>query len=354
MASKTSAVVHKTCASQPRFTADVVGRFLKKTVFSPSLTLPLLLIAQYTDKRPGYESWRSGAIRTLEVLVSVGLLRWLNGWYSRRTLNNGVSDKYNWNAEIAIVTGGSDGIGQRTVLLLAARGLKIAVLDIKPLQFEAPANVKFYPCDICSREQIAKAAQAIRAELGEPTILVNNAGVLKGKSILDGTDAETRQTFEVNTLSHYWLAREFLPHMISQNHGMVVTIASLAAYVTSSNMVDYSASKVAALAFHEGLATELNTRYNARKVRTVLVTQGFTRTHLVDVISPENTWINPLLEPESVAEAAVEQILTGSSGHVIIPGSAGLLAPSIRSLPHWFQNGVRDQLERLMRPPSGN
>jgi len=58
--------------------------------------------------------------------------------------------------------------------------------------------------------------------------------------------------FNVNTLSHYFLAQEFLPSMVRANHGMVVTVASAAAYITAPRMVDYSASKAAALAFHEG------------------------------------------------------------------------------------------------------
>ncbi len=106
--------------------------------------------------------------------------------------------------------------------------------------------------------------------------MINNAGVARGKTILDSTESDVQLTFEVNTISHYHLAREFLPSMTAANHGTVVTIASLAAYVTAPNMVDYASSKAAALAFHEGLAAELVTRYNAPAVRTILMTRGFT------------------------------------------------------------------------------
>ena len=67
-----------------------------------------------------------------------------------------------------------------------------------------------------------------------------------------------RFTFEVNTLAHYWLAKEFVGGMAKRNHGMVVTVASYAAFVVAPNMVDYAASKAAAQAFHEGLALELS------------------------------------------------------------------------------------------------
>ena len=96
---------------------------------------------------------------------------------------------------------------------------------------------------------------------------MNNAGFARGKTILDATDNDLRLTFQVNVISHYQLAREFLPSMIQNNHGMILTVASLAAYVTAPAMVDYSASKAAALTFHEGLQAELATVYRADKVR---------------------------------------------------------------------------------------
>jgi len=328
----------------------VVGSLIQSTALAPSLTLPLLLLAQYTVK--GREAARDHpkALCVLRILFALGLARWLKRWMNHRAVNNGVSDKYHWKNEVAVVTGGSDGIGQRIALLLAERGLKVAVLDIQPLKYEAPGNITFYSCDVASREAIADTAAAIRGSLGEPTILINNAGVARGKTILDGTDADTRLIFEVNTLSHYQLTREFLPHMIKRNHGMVVTVASQAAYLVLSNMVDYSASKAAAVAFHEGLSTELVTRYNAPKVRTILVTQGFVRTLLAQDLSAEDTFFGPVLEPDTVAELLVRQVMTGCSGHVVVPGSTGFVAVNFRSFPNWFQHGMRNRCERLMRP----
>lgn len=137
--------------------------------------------------------------------------------------------------------------------------------------------------------------------------------------------------------------------MIEANHGMVVTVASQAGYTVTPNMVDYSATKAAAIAFHEGLAAELVTRYNAPKVRTVLVTQSFTRTNLIKDLTPEDTWFNPLLDPETVAEEAVQQVLKGESGHISVPGSTGWLASRLRGFPAWFQHSLRCKLEKLMR-----
>ena len=114
-------------------------------------------------------------------------------------------------------------------------------------------------------------AAEIRKDVGEPTILINNAGVARGKNVLDATEKDLRFTFDVNTLSHYWMVKEFMPLVVKANHGIIVTVASFAAYITVPNMVDYGASKAAYLSFHEGLAAELKTRYNAPKVRTVVI-----------------------------------------------------------------------------------
>lgn len=75
-------------------------------------------------------------------------------------------------------------------------------------------------------------AKKIRAEVGYPTVLINNAGVARGKDIIDATEKDIRFTFDVNTLAHYWLVQEFLPDMIKANHGMVVTVASVASWIT--------------------------------------------------------------------------------------------------------------------------
>jgi short-subunit dehydrogenase len=97
---------------------------------------------------------------------------------------------------------------------------------------------------------------------------VNNAGIGSGATILGGSEDFIRKTFEVNTMAHFWMVREFLPAMIQKNHGHVVTIASMASFIIHAGNVDYSCTKASALAFHEGLAVELRSRYKAPNVRT--------------------------------------------------------------------------------------
>jgi all-trans-retinol dehydrogenase (NAD+) len=143
------------------------------------------------------------------------------------------------------------------------------------------------------------------------------------------------------------LAKEFVPSMAKRNHGMIVTVASFAAFVTVPNMTDYAASKAAAQSFHEGLTAELKTRYNAPKVRTVVVNQGYTKTALFQGYNNESKFLVPTLEPETVAEGIVRQVLTGRSGQVILPG-AGAMLTFFRGFPHWYQLRTREEGERIM------
>lgn len=198
-----------------------------------------------------------------------------------------------------MITGGAGGIGGEVVKLLAERGIKIVVLDVIPMTFQAPSNVHYFKCDITSSAQIHAVAEQVRKSVGNPTVLILNAGVARGKSILDSTEKDVRFTFDVNTIAHYLLAKEYLPHLITRNHGMVVTVASLASYVTVPKMVDYGASKAAALSFHEGLSAELATLYAAPRVRTVVINQGYTKTALFQVC------FNPPRRFDGLCEAAV-------------------------------------------------
>jgi all-trans-retinol dehydrogenase (NAD+) len=209
------------------------------------------------------------------------------------------------------------------------------------------SNVYYYKCDITSPATISSVAAEIRKDVGAPTILINNAGVARGKNILDASEKDVRFTFEVNTLAHYWMAKEFVPSMVAANHGMIVTVASYAAYITVPNMTDYGASKAAALSFHEGLTAELKTRFNAPKVRTVVINQGYTKTPLFQGYNNDSKFLVPSLEPETVAEEIVKKVLKGSSGQVIIPGFGVTLA-FLRGFPHWYQMRVRSDGGKIM------
>ncbi|KAL9595254.1 MAG: hypothetical protein Q9219_006558 [cf. Caloplaca sp. 3 TL-2023] len=298
------------------FTADVLLRLFKNTALNPTLTLPILLLSYYTRRGQSLAAGHEVAINRLKLAVYLGVFRWINNFLSGGAVNNWSSSRYDWNKEIVVITGGSDGIGKLVALLLHERGAKVAILDIQPLTFEPPPNIFFFKCDIASPEQVSACAASVRSEVGVPTILINNAGIGAGLAVLDTTEESVSKVFQVNILSHFRLIREFVPAMVAANHGTVVTIASIAGGCPAPQIVPYGCTKSAAVALHEGLAAELKVRYKAPKVRTIC-------------------------QAETVAEKIYEKIVSGSSGMVFVPDTAWHLGWILRSLPMWWQTSVR-------------
>ncbi|KAF2271376.1 dehydrogenase/reductase SDR family member 8 precursor [Westerdykella ornata] len=323
-------------------TGDTLARALRHTVLNPLFTVPLLLAARYHPEGSRLAAGNPGLYRYLKIAAGLGVLQWVREWLDNGVTNNWVNDRYDWSKEVVVVTGGSDGIGRIVVERLAERGVKVAVLDVQGLTYEAPPTVRYFHVDLASKPSIEKVCAQVKATLGNPTVLINNAGAARGKSILDSTEKDIKLTFNVNALSHYFLVQQFLPSMIERNHGMIVTVASMAAYVAAPNMVDYAASKAAALAFHEGLSAELATVYKAPRIRTVLMAQGYTRTKLFEGFQGR------ALYPETVADEIVRAVFAGKSKHIILPESGWLLVPRIRSLPLFMQYGLRKRLVKLM------
>jgi len=88
-------------------------------------------------------------------------------------------------------------------------------------------------------------------------ILINNAGIVQGKRILDLNEGMAHKTMAVNYESNLWLVREFVPDMVAKDEGQVVFISSVTAIQTNIAMGDYSASKAAQHALADTLRLEL-------------------------------------------------------------------------------------------------
>ena len=119
------------------FTSDVIASLVRKTVLNPALTLPLVLVARYTKKGENLSILHETAFKRLKMLLYLGLARWFSSYLSAGALDNWSPDTYNWKKEIVIVTGGAGGIGGNVVKLLAEKNIKVVVLDIIPMTFEA-------------------------------------------------------------------------------------------------------------------------------------------------------------------------------------------------------------------------
>ncbi|CAL7940438.1 unnamed protein product [Xylocopa violacea] len=211
--------------------------------------------------------------------------------------------------EIALVTGGGGGLGRLIALRLANLGAIVVIWDVNKegteetvKLVEATGGTCYgYVCDLCDREDVYKKAAQVTKEVGKVTILINNAGVTNNTKFLDTPDKLIIRTMNVNVMSHFWTIKAFLPSMIENNKGHIVSIASLAGLIGVPKLVDYCASKFAAIGFEEALHMELAAEgYN---INTTVICPFFIRsTGMFEDVSPRFV---PRLTPNEVADRVV-------------------------------------------------
>ncbi|KAL0109617.1 hypothetical protein PUN28_014575 [Cardiocondyla obscurior] len=170
-------------------------------------------------------------------------------------------------SEIVLITGAGHGIGKELAHQYARLNTKVICLDInkqtneetvKEIQ-EFGKTAYAYQCDVTKREDIFLIAEKIKKEIGDVTILVNNAGIMPTRCFLDFTAEEIIKIFNINILAHMWMLKAFLPSMIQKNHGHIVALSSMAGIVGIPYITPYSASKHAVQGLMDALENELRT-----------------------------------------------------------------------------------------------
>ncbi len=147
------------------------------------------------------------------------------------------------------------------------------------------------------------------------------------------SDAEVERTFAVNTLALFRTVRAFLPGMLAQGRGHIVTVASAAGIAAVPRMTDYSASKSAAIAFDEALRLEL--KHDGAPVKTTVVCPYYISTGMFEGVRTRFPLLLPIMKPEAVAARIVRAIERDES-RVILPWFVRCAFP-LRLLPtSWF------------------
>jgi all-trans-retinol dehydrogenase (NAD+) len=218
-----------------------------------------------------------------------------------------------WDRNV-LITGAASGIGRLLAWKIAGRGARVILWDIDEdglqettaglKELDHPATVQ--RVDLSDRAAIGDAAERVLADHGHVDVLINNAGIVTGKPLLDISDEEIERTFDVNTLAHFWTVRAFLPSMIEKGSGHIVTIASAGGLVAAPRLADYSASKFAAVGFDEALRLEL--AQQKADIKTTLVCPYYSSTGMFDGVQTRFPWLLPILDPEYVANRTVKAI----------------------------------------------
>uniref|UniRef100_A0A8C5NQ74 RDHE2 dehydrogenase n=1 Tax=Junco hyemalis TaxID=40217 RepID=A0A8C5NQ74_JUNHY len=245
--------------------------------------------------------------------------------------------KKNVSGEIVLITGAGSGIGRLLAVKFASLGATVVLWDINQeglkctvglVKEKGAGRVHSYVCDCSKRQDIYRVADQVKKEVGDVSILINNAGVVVGKRFLDSPDSLVEKTMEVNTMAHFWTYKAFLPAMIAANHGHLVSIASCAGLCGTSQASDYCASKFAAVGFAESIDIEMR---SLRKtgVKTTIVCPYVINTGMFDGVKSKWPRVIANLDPEYVAERIVSAVRQNQEV-VLMPRIAYLL-PFLKS-----------------------
>ena len=149
------------------------------------------------------------------------------------------------DGKVAIVTGGSSGIGRAIAQKLSDAGAKVAILDIKAdgERVAEEIKAKFYRCDVTSSSEVKEAIESIYRELGRIDIVVNAAGVIVRKDTVEISEEEWDKVINVNLKGPFLVSKYAIPYMVKSGGGSIVNIASGWGLKGGPKAVAYCASK---------------------------------------------------------------------------------------------------------------
>ena len=186
--------------------------------------------------------------------------------------------------KVAVITGGSRGIGRATAVAMAGAGAKVALLgrDTAKLAESLEAVKKAggegitIVCDMKDEAQVRKAADEVKQRFGAVHILVNNAGTAIRKNVIDFTLDEWRNLTDTNITGVFLACKYFVPYMKGQGYGRIINLTSIMAHISSTGRGVYSATKHAVAGLTKALALELADD----KITCVAISPGFIATDL--------------------------------------------------------------------------
>jgi len=187
-------------------------------------------------------------------------------------MNLGLRDK------VAIVTGGSQGIGKGIIEVLKEEGVITVNFDVK----ESSYNVDFFKVDVSKRDQVINGINYVISKYGRLDILVNNAGIESYGAVHEVEEEEWDRIMDVNVKGAFLMSKYAIPHMLKQGKGVIINIASVQSFAAQRRVAAYATSKHALLGLTRSIAVDY-----APTIRCVAVCPGSIRTPLLEWAAEE-------------------------------------------------------------------
>jgi 3-oxoacyl-[acyl-carrier protein] reductase len=207
--------------------------------------------------------------------------------------------------QVVIITGGARGIGEGICKVFCNEGATVALWDVLEEGHKTADRIAknggkiFYQnVDVSSQESVDKAVAKVISEFGKIDVLINNAGIIRDRSILKMSREEWDQVIRVNVDSLYITAKAVVPHMKTANYGRIISASSVNAFQGAFGQTNYSASKAAIVGFTHSLCREVG-KYN---ITVNAIAPGFIKTEMTDSM------------PQDVIQAGISMIPVGRIG----------------------------------------
>lgn len=243
-----------------------------------------------------------------------------------------------------LITGAAMGMGRIYARLAVAEGAAAVLLwDINQAELDKAAaelkaqggTVHAYVVDVSKLEDIQQAARRVRQDAGNPDVVFNNAGIVRGKFFWEHDNVkDTWLTMAINALAPMYITREFLPAMIeARTEARVVNIASAAGTVSNPKMSVYCASKWAALGWSDSVRLELEKAGHAH-VRITTVCPSYISTGMFE--GARGPLLTPILTPQVVCDRVWAAMKRGQP-LLTMPWTVrfGMLMKGLLPLPLW-------------------
>ncbi len=232
--------------------------------------------------------------------------------------------------KVAIVTGGTRGIGRAICLRLASEGCSIAFTgrsrnvnmeEVEQLLSQTGVQAKGYVADAADSQQSQDLAKQVMTDFGHIDILVNNAGITADSALKRMTEEQWDSVIQINLRSVFCMTKAVQPMMWKQGRGSIVNISSVVGLAGNYNQCNYAASKAGIIGFTYSAAKEMG----ARNIRVNVVAPGFIMTEMTGDIPEElkQYWQTriPLRRPGTVDDVANAVLFYASDLSTYITGN---------------------------------